>query len=501
MRTLSKLIRIGLSRRLGILVILAGIVLAVQISPAGIVVGARIPESTPLTVEPTFDETAVEVAAVPRPGGLSTTLSSTNSVGTLIASIPFRATSLGTFDISSQRWATYIPGASHAVNRRFVDQLRADVVVWVRRDPLDRREGLVWALPAPARGLSSPQALVSPAEGDLTVGPAGTPSVTALIEAQDFEVSTVLVFNVTSQEYLSYIPGAPAHANTLAINGLEPTSVVWLRRGGQDAPAPPAAGDRSGTPIPSGPTVAAAPTAAPTAATTQVPAAPASAGDASLLRAVTYEAGTFSDHGMQTSANGLGVTGEAARTGSSAGYAILRPEDPRWSGGGFRAEWHGDDHISGPGTERWHGISYYFPSDYNQGTNSTWNDRIVFQFADEGSPMFSLHLDARTQELWVRRKLPERDSGGNPQFEELARWKFSTERWYDVAFHIRWTRDGSGVFEVYVDDVKKVAYEGRTLGERDVTYSKWGIYGQPTKLFFDDVRILEGADGLSLVNP
>lgn len=222
---------------------------------------------------------------------------------------------------------------------------------------------------------------------------------------------------------------------------------------------------------------------------------------ASIFRHFTYEDGEQGMTSIQAPAGGIGRTSDAARLGSKAGFALLRPGDPSSSAGGYRAEYHGNDH-TGHGSERWHGISYYFPKDYHQGSNSsTFNDRIIFQFADQGSPMFSLHLDPASEELRLRRKLPERDSNGKPQFEVLGRWPFETGRWYDVVFHAKWTTNNSGLFELYIDGERRVNYQGRTLAERDVTYSKWGIYGQPTRLFFDEMWTANGSGTLETVRP
>ncbi|MGE3961007.1 MAG: polysaccharide lyase [Dehalococcoidia bacterium] len=216
-----------------------------------------------------------------------------------------------------------------------------------------------------------------------------------------------------------------------------------------------------------------------------------------VFRHTGYEAGVSIVEGAHTGTkDGLGTVTRVHRSGSQAGYALLRPKDPSWSGGGYRSEWHGDDHISGPGDERWHGISYYFPKDFNQGKNSrAFNDRIIFQFADQGSPMFSLHVDAGKKQLFLRRKKPE---GG---YQYLGRWSFQTERWYDIAFHVKWTKERTGIFEMYLDGDRVASYSGRTLAVRDVTYSKWGIYGQPTRLYFDEVRIATGPGQLEAVSP
>src|SRR5690606_29213714 len=116
-------------------------------------------------------------------------------------------------------------------------------------------------------------------------------------------------------------------------------------------------------------------------------------------------------------------------------------------------------------------------------------------FADGGSPLFSLHLDAESQELFLRRKKPE---GG---YQYLGRWAVETQRWYDVAFHVKWAKDKSGVFEFYLDGQLMASYSGRTAHNSDEIFTRWGINGQPTKLYFDEVRIASGADKLGAVSP
>ena len=39
------------------------------------------------------------------------------------------------------------------------------------------------------------------------------------------------------------------------------------------------------------------------------------------------------------------------------------------------------------------------------------------------------------------------------------------------------------------------------MNDSPSVYAKWGIYGQPTRLLVDEVRIVEGADGIALATP
>jgi len=481
------------------------------------------------------DAQASGAGSVPPAGGLTTTVAGSASAPALVEEVPFDVSSLFLFNVTSQYWMAYTPGAPEWLNQSFASHLDEGAIVWVRRSPSDSRGGITWQAPAELVTLTTPQTLPVPPAGRVTAGAAGTTSASALVGAQDFQARAVFAFDVAQQRYLSYTPGAPSWVNTLPEHGLQTSSIVWISRSPQDQSASLASTDAlaavgslsvradsvpprvaqasptgatapavpvSGAPKPTAtaaPKPAASPTATPSTARTS---SPTLVSGASIARHLTFEDDYSGEMpGIQANPGGIGSTSESARAGSKAGYAHLDDSDGREAKtDGFRAEYHGSDH-AGNGDERWHGISFYFPEDVDQGNNSGWNDRIIFQFADQGSPMFSLHMDVDAGELWVRRKLPERNSDGKPQFETLGRWPFETGQWYDMVFHAEWSTGSSGSFEVYVDGQRRVNYQGRTLAERDSTYSKWGIYGQPTRLLFDEVWRAEGSGTLESVRP
>ncbi len=196
----------------------------------------------------------------------------------------------------------------------------------------------------------------------------------------------------------------------------------------------------------------------------------------------------------------LGVTSDITREGGQAGTVLLRPDDPQYRGElGFRSEWQSDFYAD-IGGEYAYAASYFFPADWYQGRNQrTFDDRIIFQFHEGNgeSPVFSLHLDAGSDQIRVRQR---RVDG---VFVNLWQTPIVPERWYDVAFRVRWSRGGDGIFQIYLDGKLRHEYRGRTLTDASRVYTKWGIYGQPTRLVVDEVRIVqgEGIEGVMLATP
>jgi len=190
-----------------------------------------------------------------------------------------------------------------------------------------------------------------------------------------------------------------------------------------------------------------------------------------------YEYQQAHDHGLQ-------FVPAPFKPGRGAVQVLLRANDVREPAtDGFRAEFTGEPRW-GEGDEVTYAIAIFIPDDWNQGNNSTWNDRIIFQFTDQGSPMFSLHM---RDQFVLRRKDPD------GRFSYHASVNIVADRWYNFTFHVKWTRNGDGFFKTYLDGNFVNEYRGRTLAVRSTTYAKWGIYGQPTKLYYGEVRWAKGA--------
>ena len=109
---------------------------------------------------------------------------------------------------------------------------------------------IVQPAPAPAQQHAANVAPVPPA-GGLTTIVSGTDDMTALIEAQQFEVESVWVLDVATQRFLVFIPGAPAFASTL--KQLSASDVVSLKAVAASPAAPPSvAGDAPASDDPCG---------------------------------------------------------------------------------------------------------------------------------------------------------------------------------------------------------------------------------------------------------
>ncbi|MCK9494986.1 MAG: polysaccharide lyase [Dehalococcoidia bacterium] len=223
-----------------------------------------------------------------------------------------------------------------------------------------------------------------------------------------------------------------------------------------------------------------------------------------LVDSVTYESGEQAQISLQASADdALTTTDREVREGVTAGVALLREGDGQFRGDlGYRSEWQSDFHAE-EGHEYWYGISMYLPEDWDQGENTNFfDDRIIFQFHEGtgSSPALSLHINADQGLFTVRRRANDHRDGDD--FEYLGSMPFETERWYDFAFHIKWSQDDDGFAHIFADGEEVRDYEGPTLVDGESVYTKWGIYGQPTRILIDEVRIAEGGEGgLALVSP
>ena len=218
-----------------------------------------------------------------------------------------------------------------------------------------------------------------------------------------------------------------------------------------------------------------------------------------LVDTVSYEEGEHAKISRQMAApDALSVTGIEARAGEAAGLAVLREGAEQFRETlGYRSEWQSDFHAEA-GPDYWYGLSVFLPEDWDQGTNrGFFDDRIIFQFHEGtgASPALSLHVREAQGDFMVRR----RTSDG---FDYLWTMPFETDEWFDFAFHVRWSQDDDGFVQIFADGDLVYEYRGSTLVDGESIYTKWGIYGQPTRILLDEIRIAEGrSGGLDIVTP
>ena len=189
--------------------------------------GASAPAAADLNeVVETSVEGAANVLAVPPAGGLTRGVAGTNDPTTLVAAQPFPVETLFVFNVGTQQYLTFIPGAPAMVNTLNTSTLQPDDVVTVRRASSGAAtDGTPTAIAA-----TGASAFPTPPAGGLTLGIAGTSDIQTLLAAQPFPVQTLFVFDVVTQKYLTYIPGAPAIVNTLNSSNLSADAVVIIRR-------------------------------------------------------------------------------------------------------------------------------------------------------------------------------------------------------------------------------------------------------------------------------
>jgi hypothetical protein len=168
----------------------------------------------------------------PPPGGMTFGIAGTSSPRAVAAAQGFPVAGVSAIDPATQRYLTYIPGAPSIVNTLDDTTLRPDMVVIVRREgalAVSDTAPLIQAGAAPA-ATGTPHVFATPNRDGLVLGVAGTNDVPTLIKAQPFAVDVVMALDVSSQRWLTFIPGAPDWVNTLNRSTLRPDSVVFVRR-------------------------------------------------------------------------------------------------------------------------------------------------------------------------------------------------------------------------------------------------------------------------------
>ena len=182
---------------------------------------------------------SVEGLPVPPVGGLTFGVPSEGDPEVLASGLGYEVAGIWRLEVGSQVLRQFLPGAPGFVNT--LSSIPPGGVVVVRR-----AGELVAVGPPPEASLTvagSPRVLPVPPVGGVTQGVSGTTDPRFLVEAQPFAVQSVAYFHVGSQQWLVYLPGAPAHAQSLQQGQLRVNSVVSVTRAADGASGEGAPGD------------------------------------------------------------------------------------------------------------------------------------------------------------------------------------------------------------------------------------------------------------------
>lgn len=182
------------------------------------------PTAVPEPVEP-------NVLTVPPPGGFAMGPVGAPDIEAFVEAQEFDVSAIWLFRTPTQDYLSYIVGAPAFVNTLDGASLRPGSVVIVRRQGV---RGEIAAEPPAEIDVEvegEANVLPSPPSDGFTIGLAGTNDVETFIAAQPFEVRLVTMLDIPSQQWLTYIPGAPDIVQSLGRGQLQPASVVWVRGG------------------------------------------------------------------------------------------------------------------------------------------------------------------------------------------------------------------------------------------------------------------------------
>lgn len=171
------------------------------------------------------------VLAVPPPGGFTAGPVGTTDLDALVEAQSFDVSAVWYFNRATQDYASYIPGAPAIVNTLDGSTLKPGSVVLVSRRAGEQGEPVEPAAATDDPVTGEANVLPVPPANGLTIGVSGTNDPATLAAAQPFEVRLIVMLDVPSQRWLTYVPGAPAIVQSLGRGQLQPDSVVWIRAG------------------------------------------------------------------------------------------------------------------------------------------------------------------------------------------------------------------------------------------------------------------------------
>lgn len=235
-----------------------------------------------------------------------------------------------------------------------------------------------------------------------------------------------------------------------------------------------------------------------------------------LLFSSDFETGIIDPKLLKASGNSPVLSRELARSGKWCSKAVLNRLTSNTS---FRSEFVLAPIRLQPGVEYFYGFSIYLPEDYV--SDPIWE--IVAQWHStpdsdaEGSlnPPLSLQTqngEWRLYTIWDDAKITVKDEYDGAKQYDLG--PYTTGKWTDWVFNIKWSPAADGVLRVFKDNVKVVDKAG-PIGFKDdeAPYFKFGLYkgwkdrllpagkvGQRT-VFHDEIRVATGPGAYSEVAP
>lgn len=157
------------------------------------------------------------------------------------------------------------------------------------------------------------------------------------------------------------------------------------------------------------------------------------------------------------------------------------------------------------GREHWWAHSILFPDDYvapPESTETTWNWGVVADF--HNSAPGASQANFQVMAMPATAISPDRPTGLSFQIAWGNQARPSTysapigavvkNEWYDFVYHVRWSSQGDGFFDAWVNGKKRMAYRGPTLYPNQGCYFKLANYhsafGTPTSVIH--ARVIRG---------
>ncbi|QMU29330.1 polysaccharide lyase [Adhaeribacter radiodurans] len=228
-----------------------------------------------------------------------------------------------------------------------------------------------------------------------------------------------------------------------------------------------------------------------------------------LLVEQRFEGSIISPFNKQVyTSHGYALSSAVARTGSKSVRLELRKADNK-----VRSEILLPAETS---SNRWYGFSTYLPSGYwqNSMTSDTWD--IIAQWhamEDSGEaarfpPIALVVSKGRLTAVlyWATRSINTNSTISGKKVFDLG--PVIKDKWIDFVFHINFSHQSDGVFDIWVNGTKAVSFRGpNSYNDKAYPYFKTGIYkrdwGSITKraLFVDDIRTAGGGATYADVAP